>query len=212
MSTIKYILEKYNLRVNDPIEIPNVGRDDLAMWLHELDFKIGVEVGVAAGEYSEVLCSKNPQMKLYGVDPWAPYRGYRDYTKDSTFSRLYKSALEKAQLFTNLELVREFSPGAASMFEDESLDFVYIDANHQEPYVSQDIQAWAPKVKPGGILAGHDYIRLRGKDGAEVDCGVKDAVQKYTKENNIATWFVLGLSAKIPGVIRDVSRSWMIIK
>lgn len=46
---------------------------------------------------------------------------------------------------------------SASLFEDGSLDFVFIDADHVAPAVRADIRAWLPKMKPGGIIAGHDY-------------------------------------------------------
>src|SRR3989338_5085864 len=169
-NTQDYIINKSGISFDDktplPIEIPNVGRDTLANWLQELNFKIGVEVGVADGEYSEILCEANPQMKLYGVDPWIPYKGYRDYTRTSTFSRLYEEANSRLAEKTNYWFIKEFSLDAVKKFADNSLDFVYIDANHQDPYVTQDITAWQGKVWPGGILAGHDYARPRGKDGA----------------------------------------------
>ena len=46
MNTLKYILKKYGLRLSERIEIPNVGRDNLASLFSELNFKVGVEVGV----------------------------------------------------------------------------------------------------------------------------------------------------------------------
>ncbi len=208
MSTLEYLQKKFNLDLSKelPIEIPDVGRNNLARWLNELDFKIGVEVGVAAGEYSEILCYANPQMKIYGIDSWIPYNGYTDYTKESTFATLYHDAKKRLSKYTNYEFINELSMDAVKRFKDESLDFVYIDANHDDPYITQDITEWIKKVKKGGIIAGHDYARIiRGWD-------VIRAVQKYTKKNNINPWFVIGLSAKIPGMIRDDSRSWMIIK
>lgn len=50
------------------------------------------------------------------------------------------------------------SSAEATWFDDGSLDFVFIDADHRYEGVSRDIDAWAPKVKRGGILAGHDFI------------------------------------------------------
>lgn len=208
MSTLEYIQKKFNLDLSNklPIEIPDVGRNNLARWLRELDFRVGVEVGVAAGEYSEILCYVNPQMKIYGVDPWIPYDGYTDYTKESTFSVLFSDAKKRLSKYSNYEFIKELSMDAVKRFEDNSLDFVYIDANHDDPYITQDITEWFKKVKSGGIIVGHDYARIiRGWD-------VIRAVQRYAKENNINPWFVLGLSAKISGMIRDDSRSWMFIK
>lgn len=202
MSTLDYILKM-------PIELPNAGRNDLARWLHELDFKVGVEVGVAAGEYLEILCKENPQMKFYGVDPWLGYKGYADYTLKSTFQKLRSTADERLKTYVNYEFIEKFSMDAVKDFEDESLDFVYIDANHTEPYVTQDITEWSKKVRKGGIVAGHDYIRAAGKN---VRFEVKEAVQRYMKENNIKPWFVIGLEAKVEGLVRDASRSWMYVK
>lgn len=209
MNTLDYIANKYklDLATTSPIEIPNVGRNNLAQWLHELDFKVGVEVGVASGEYSEILCKANPQMKIYGIDPWIPYKGYRDYTRIKTFERLYQEAVDRLAKYPRYKFIREFSIDALRRFEDNSLDFIYIDANHQKPYVSQDIEQWSKKVRKGGIVSGHDFLK---KKRLHID--VKEAVSKYVKENNIRHWFLLGLNAKIPGVIRDSSRSWMWVK
>ena len=46
---------------------------------------------------------------------------------------------------------------ASKKYEDNSIDFVFIDANHDYDYVKKDIEAWFPKVKTGGVIAGHDY-------------------------------------------------------
>jgi predicted O-methyltransferase YrrM len=53
--------------------------------------------------------------------------------------------------------IRGVSKEVSQQFEDESLDVVFIDATHTYPAVKQDIQLWLPKVKKGGILAGHDF-------------------------------------------------------
>ena len=47
---------------------------------------------------------------------------------------------------------------AARLFADESVDFVFLDAYHSYEAVKADITHWLPKVKPGGVLAGHDYF------------------------------------------------------
>lgn len=61
------------------------------------------------------------------------------------------------------------STEGAGEFDDDSQDAVFIDAAHDQQSVENDIGAWLPKVKPGGILAGHDYDEI----------GVKRAVDSY---------------------------------
>lgn len=68
--------------------------------------------------------------------------------------------------------IRMPSPKAADEFEDDSLDFVFIDANHDYEPVKADIAAWKPKIRKGGVLAGHDY-----KNGWKgVDYAVKESL------------------------------------
>lgn len=49
------------------------------------------------------------------------------------------------------------SAGSARQFADSSVDFVFLDADHTYQAIRRDIDAWLPKVRPGGIIAGHDY-------------------------------------------------------
>lgn len=204
MNTLQHIINKYKINRNI-IEISDVNRMSLAKLLNELDFKVGVEIGVASGEYLSVLCKANPQMKFSGIDMWTPYKGYNDYTKQSTFDTLEKDAIERMKPFFNYKFIKEWSMDAVKKFEDNSLDFCYIDSNHRDPYVTEDIREWSKKVRSGGIVAGHDYVEADYID-------VVNAITKYTKDNNINPLFVIGLEAKIPGLIRDNTRSWMFIK
>lgn len=194
------------------LEIANIGRVGLADLFHELNFKNGVEVGVAAGWYSSKIMERNPQLNLYGVDPWVPYRGYTDYTRTSTFSKLEDEAHTRLDKYPNYTFIKEFSEDALVQFEDNSLDFVYIDANHGDPYVSFDIREWYKKVRPGGILAGHDYTRSAGRPPERPPKNdTIDATNRFAKENNLIL-FILGTKAIHEGEIRDKVRSWMIVK
>lgn len=211
MSTLDFIASM-NGEGKLPTQIPEVTRHTLAKWLKVLDFKVGVEVGVAEGRYSEILAYENPQMKLYGVDPYIPYSGYKDYVRQSTFNELENNAKERLSKYSNYEFIKDFSVEAAKRFEDGSLDFVYLDGNHTFKYVLEDLELWYPKVKSGGILAGHDFARIRAKDGKPSQWEVKQALAKFTKDYKIDPWFVLGLEDKDRDKIRENIRSWFIVK
>ena len=208
MDTLKYITEKYNIDADKKIvEIPNIGRSEIPTWLNELKFKKGVEVGVAAGEYSLELCKANSQMEWVGIDPWEPYFGYRDYMKLSTFQKLEQEAREKLSGFSNYTFIKDTSMTAIDQFEDESIDFCYLDANHQEPYITQDIKGWYEKIRKGGILAGHDYVKSKTR---RVD--VIEAINQFVAREQISPLFILGSFNQEQEVAQEDICSWMIIK
>lgn len=71
---------------------------------------------------------------------------------------LYKEFLKNIEPVRHIvNPIRMTSLEASMLYEDESLDFVFIDASHKYEDVLDDIKAWYPKVKKGGIFAGHDY-------------------------------------------------------
>jgi len=146
-------------------------RVDLAKHFAELGFNTGAEIGVDGGFYSAELCKANPGLKLYCIDPWDLNEG------KSSAHRVRKYAEAKKILAPyNATLIKKLSMDAVKDFADGSLDFVYIDGNHNFDYVMMDIIEWSRKVKKGGIVSGHDY-----SDGTHV--GVKDAVDVYVKHH-----------------------------
>ena len=69
------------------------------------------------------------------------------------------------------------SVDASKIIEDNSIDFIYIDANHID--VATDLKCWFPKLKEGGIIAGHDY---GGKVKEDVDKFCGESVQIINSE------------------------------
>ncbi len=211
MNTLDHIVTKYGLNVNQkqlPIEIPNTTRDDLASLFCELGYKVGAEIGVERGVYSEVLCKANPQAKLYSIDAWKAYKGYREHVTQEKIDQLHDSAVSRLEPY-NCQLVKGFSVDVSKTFDDGSLDFVYIDGNHEYTHVVNDIASWDRKVRPGGIVAGHDYI-LRKTNGYLMH--VPYAVQGFTASYNIRPFFVLGRKHAPGGEARESSRSWFYVK
>jgi hypothetical protein len=211
MSTLKFITNKYALdwkREISPIEIPDVGRNDLARLFAELDFAVGVEVGVERGYYAEVLCKSNPHALIYGVDPWKAYPGYREHVSQEKLCNFFEETIVRMEPY-NWDYIRATSMQALDNFQDESLDFVYIDGNHAWQYITQDIYHWQQKVRKGGIVSGHDYrLSRRMRDANHVVY----VVNAYTQSFRISPWFLLGRKDVRQGEVRDSSRSWMWVK
>jgi len=138
------------------------------------NMKIGAEIGVERGIFSEIICKQNLGIELFCVDSWQAYKGYRDHTRQEKLDRYKNETIERLKPY-DCNIIEKFSMSAIKMFEDEELDFVYIDANHDFKHVAEDIAEWSKKVKKGGIVAGHDYVRNR----SSIECQVKDVVDAW---------------------------------
>ena len=152
-------------------------RIELAKHFAALEFTSGAEIGVCHGRYSEILCRTNPKLKLLAVDDWR-----RNITHESY-------AVAKLRLANlNVTIDRRSSMDAVGDVADESLDFVFIDADHKYTSVCDDIREWSKKVRIGGIVSGHDYYITRGQN-----MGVINAVDEYVAEHG----YTLQLTNKI---------------
>ena len=210
MTTLNYIQKKFNLDLDQksPIEIANFGRDQLAELFAELGFRTIVEIGVCAGEYSEVLCKANPEATIFGVDPFISHKEYKDYALKSSIDKYHAKAQEVEDRYPNYALKEKYSMDAVKDFADQSIDAVYIDANHKYEFVVEDIAQWTKKIRKDGIISGHDYSKIRQPTNTHV----YQAVHGYTDSHQIKPWFILGQNAMIKGEIRDRLRSWCWVK
>ena len=211
MDALTYIATKYDLTLSQrqqPIEIPNTNRESLARLFFLLEFRKGAEIGVERGLYSEVLCKQNPGLQLACVDAWKPYRGYRDHVGGDKLQRFYEETLDRLAPYPRARTLRKWSVEAAADFQNGELDFVYIDANHRLEAVIADLAAWAPKVRAGGIVAGHDYIRCKLPSLMHVPQAIHAWIDAY----EIAPLFVLGRKEKNAGELRDDGRSWFYVQ
>jgi predicted O-methyltransferase YrrM len=152
----------------------------MAKLFWELGFKVGAEIGVADGQNSLTLCKSIPDLALLCVDPWEMYKG--NPRAHDNQDEMFRIAQERLAPY-DVSFMKAMSMDAVREIADESLDFVYIDGNHCFDYVMQDLIEWAKKVRPGGIVSGHDYYRFRW-------AGVVDAVDAYVKAHQIIEWFV----------------------
>lgn len=211
MDALTYIATKYDLDLRSrhlPIEIPNTGRADLARLFFLLGYTVGAEVGVERGAYATVLNQAIPGLRYYGVDAWTAYKGYRDHVSQPKLDGFYQQTQVALAAYPRATVIRAFSVDAARQFELGSLDFVYLDAAHDLASVMADLAVWAPKVRPGGIVAGHDYIKAKLPSLMHVP----QAIHAWTDAYQIEPWFVLGTKAKVPGEVRDDGRSWFYVQ
>lgn len=192
-----------------PANIPDCSRDDLPGYFRRRGFTKGVEVGVYLGEYTKILAESG--CKVYAVDPWRLLRDYGNPRGQKRLDDQYNATVEKLKPFPNVEIVRKTSMEAVEDFEDASLDFVYIDANHLFRHVADDIYEWGRKVKPGGVICGHDYARYI-KRSTYGGCHAQEIVDAYVRAYDIPNFWVLGRRDVREGEKRDHYRSWMIIK
>jgi len=79
---------------------------------------------------------------------------------------------------------RDYSVDAADSFADETIDFIYIDADHTYEGVMADLEAWYPKVKKGGFILGDDFVRHKTRTG--VRYGVMEAVTRFANINELS--------------------------
>lgn len=147
---------------------------------------VGVEIGVYQGFHAESLLRNLSVKILYLVDPYQMYAEYREGQEHYGVNR---EPLEQAKIEAMARLapyarqiswIGETSAQAVADIPD-GLDFVYVDGNHEEQYVREDIAGYYAKLKVGGIIGGHDFYNgfCRGHDG------VVRAVTQFAVQNNL---------------------------
>jgi len=181
------ILEKVDLNQKPPIILPHMNRKKMSRLFRKLGYRTGVEIGVYKGIYTMCLRKCIPGAKIYCIDPYEAYEGYQEGYTQEQMDALYEDARTVLDPWPNLILKRMTSMDAVKWFNDNSIDFVHIDGNHAFEYVTNDIAEWSKKVRPGGAISGHDYVRYKRNPV----CHVKDVVNSWTYSHGIKPWFVL---------------------
>lgn len=160
--------------------IPELNRNKLGGLFQE-HYKngVGVEIGLLWGDYALKLFENGWKGKIVGIDIW------RDVEH---MARAFKN-LEN----TNSIMIKSTSIEASKIFARNSLDWIYIDGDHTYEAVKNDLNNWYPKVRKGGIIAGHDYTSDEEKaKHPELEflnngsVGVVQAVDEFCKEKGYA--------------------------
>lgn len=148
---------------------------------------VGAELGVQQGLYAKSILSAWPSATEYHmIDPWVTQTNYIDAANvdQETQDARMASAAAVAQSFAPrvaVSVVRNFSYDAVNLYPDCYFDFVYVDAVHDYEGALNDMIDWWPKVRSGGLLAGHDMIdAIQHEPGGRSSIfGVKTAVEHF---------------------------------
>ena len=134
-----------------------LSRWDFDRLIDDHGLKVGVEVGVLDGAFSRGLLQSRIE-KLYSVDTWQYRKGQWDEINYATAAVTLKAFGSRS------EMVKAESGEAAKRFGEGELDFVYMDAHHSKRAVERDVKLWFPKLRTGGVIAGHDWVREEDDD------------------------------------------------
>lgn len=136
----------------------------------------GCEIGVDQGDFTASIVDTLAPSKLYLVDPWSSER-YGQEKYDGVVRRFAKEIEAES-----VEIIRARSEEAAALIEDGSLDWVYIDSDHSYATTKKELELYSAKLRPGGILSGHDYAQ--GNLRKALKYGVVEAVHEFCVSND----------------------------
>jgi len=142
--------------------------DMVSKYNDALFVEIGTWKGKSAVFMGEQIKDKN--IKFYTIDTFEMSES-NDHFVLIDVEDLYKEACKNIEPVKEyINIIRNSSHDASSKFEDESIDFLFIDGCHEYDCVKKDLELWYPKIKIGGTIGGHDYTQ---------PCGVKQAVNEF---------------------------------
>lgn len=128
----------------------------------EKGFTIGIELGVQRGLYSkQILSDWNHCSQYHLVDLWGHQENYIDVANvnQEEQEKIYNEAIDNTKQWKEkIHICRNYTTNCALTFDDEYFDFIYVDARHDFKGVFDDLVSYWPKLKVGGIMAGHDYV------------------------------------------------------
>lgn len=170
---------------------------------------VGAELGVSRGALSRRLLTRK-DLHLIMVDTWGVYRPTYAASDDWHAERTteeqasHRASAETLTRFAEdrRSIIAKDTLDAAKGITDGSLDFVFVDADHSYAGCMADIEAWAPKIKAGGLLCGHDFHAPNFPKW-----GVEQAVSDYARMRRLSfevgaddTWFM-----RMPGPVPEAS-------
>ena len=157
------------------------------------------ELGVAKGDNLWTMIKLGFPKYALGIDAWSheicPF--YTQDYHDSNLAKVERAfAVARKWSGSEIDIIKGDHSKLVDNYEDGFFDYVYIDSSHLYEDTVRDIAQWWPKIKKGGIIAGHDY------SNSDPLYGVIQAVTEFVEDNNI----------KYLHITREQTKSWIILK
>ena len=149
---------------------------------------IGMEIGVNRGFYSRRILKDAQPSVLHLVDPWPTNRSdeyistYRVKDNMEDHYQLVRRTFSNEIAAGTVVLHREYSQDCAGRFTDATFDYIYVDGMHSYEACYRDLGLYASKLKPGGILFGHDFSNT--ESGRRKQFGVVSAVRDFVEQSD----------------------------
>ena len=130
----------------------------------------GLEIGCAEGTTTEFLLRDLPDLHLTSIDPYVDYVDWNGNNLTKLNEKFVETLNRMKPYGDRFRLIRKYSDDAINDFDDESLDFIFIDGLHTYDQVKKDLENFYPKLKKGGLFSGHDFHNIKE---------VRDAVKEF---------------------------------
>ena len=115
-----------------------------------------LEIGAHMGESTMLFASTGMFETIYVIEPFDGMEAFNT-TEEMGWDKVKEEFDINTRYFDNIKVYPTYSYKVPHKFEDASLDFIYMDAEHDYDSISRDLDLYLPKLKPNGIIAGHDY-------------------------------------------------------
>jgi hypothetical protein len=150
------------------------------------------EIGVANGDFSQEILTESLPRRLHLIDPWE-HQDRDDYAKDlnnvcaGEQDNRFEAVLARFRSRIDGGMVkvhRDYAEDAAIFFSDGQLDWIYVDGMHTADAAYNDLVTYAPKIRDGGFILGHDYTNHA--QAQHWNFGVVDAVNRFVLDHDYA--------------------------
>jgi hypothetical protein len=176
-------------------------------------FRTGIELGVADGRFSEHFLKDLKDLEDYRWTMIEPFPNNNLMSRTGSLTGVTDGGSWKQlgileHVKTTFKVNKSLDPPLLTELPDDGYDFIYLDGNHEYHVVKEEIPKYWPKVKSGGVLAGHDYCNYGEPSLTCKGCSTTPQCTDYT-EFGIATGKPKGRASNQIGVVKAV-QEWLV--